>query len=147
MHPDDTSGSSGTAFTQSTSLPSHQTTQYGFSISASASPPLRVDSREAGAGGVIGDSWPQEGYTEGATRLNAAEGTSTVGTPPSDRGSESPSKKDTIRKYEAMGTSPTSDTAFHVKKTNWGGRKDSPISRFPNGLLKFLLITSRLLRV
>lgn len=61
----------------------------------------------------------------------------------SDERSELSSKKDAIRKYEAMGTSPTRCAAFRVKKTNWDGRKDSPIAKFPNGMSGLLPIVLR----
>lgn len=106
MHPDDTSGFFDTAFTQPIPVPSHQTTQYGFPTPTSSC----GDPREVGACGIIDGGC--------AAQLNAAE---------------SPSKKDAIRKYEAMGTSPTRGAVFRVKKMDWSGRRDSPISRFPNG--------------
>lgn len=119
MHPDDISGSFDTAFTQPITVLSHQPTQYGFPASNS-NPSLRGNSQEVGESDTI-DS--------GGGRLNE------VGMPPSDGRSELLSKKDAIRNYEAMWTPPTGGTAFRVKRTNWGGRKDSPISRFPNGML------------
>lgn len=106
MHPDDISGSFDTAFTQPIPV-SHQPTQHGFPA-PNPNPSLRGC----------------------AARLNVTE----VGTPPSDGRNESPSKKDAVRKYEAKWASPRGDTAFRVKKTDWDGRKDSPISRFPNGM-------------
>lgn len=120
MHPDDISGFFDTAFTQPISVPSHQTTQYGFPTPTSSC----GDPREVGASGI----------TDGgcAARLNATEEVPTMGTSP---GGESPPKRDAVRKYEAMGTSPTGGTIFRVKKMDWSGRKDSPISRFPNGML------------
>lgn len=128
MHPDDISGSFDTAFTQPIQVPFHQTTQHGVPAPTSASPSLRGDLREVGASDdTDGDC---------AARLNATVEVPAAGTPPSDRGGESPSKKDAIRSYEAMGTSPTRDATFRVKKTDWDGRRDSPISRFPNGMLK-----------
>lgn len=120
MHPDDTSGFFNTVFTRPISVPSHQTTQHGFPAPASSC----GDPPEVGANGVINGG-----------RLNTTEDIPTVGTPPSDGEGESPFKRDAVRKYEAMGTSPTGDTPFRVKKTDWDGRKDSPISRFPNGML------------
>lgn len=119
MHPDDISGSFDTAFAQPISVPSHQTTQYGFPAPTSSC----GDPREVGASGIIDGGC--------AARLNTIEEVPAMGTPPSD---EPPPKKDAVRKYEAMGTSPTRDTVFRVKKMDWGGRKDSPISRFPNGM-------------
>lgn len=120
MHPDDISGSFDTAFAQPILVPSHQPTQHGFPTSNS-NPSLCGNSQEVGENVIDGG-----GYT---TRLNE------VGMPLSDGRSESLSKKDAIRNYEAMWTSPTRDAAFRVKRTNWDGRKDSPISRFPNGML------------
>lgn len=113
MHPDDISGSFDTAFTQPIPVLSHQPTQHGFPVSNSK-PSFCGNSQEVGESSVIDG---------GGGRLNE------VGR------SESLSKKDAIRNYEAMWTSPTRDTAFRVKRMNWDGRKDSPISRFPNGML------------
>lgn len=67
--------------------------------------------------------------------MNASEGSSVEGLPQDDGGSESASKNDTIRKYEAMGPSFAREPSFRIKKTNWDGRRDSPISRFPNEIL------------
>lgn len=136
MHPDIINGSSDTAIILPTSVLHNQTAQHGFPVSVSTEPPIRVDPQAvAGSSGVIDDAASGEGFPERTSRLNAPEGSSVEGLPRDDGGSEYPSKKDAIRKYEAMGVSPTTETAFRIKKTNWDGRRDSPISNFPNGII------------
>ncbi|KAH8149638.1 uncharacterized protein LAJ45_06269 [Morchella importuna] len=136
MHPDIINGSSDTAIIQPTSVIHNQTAQHGFPVSVSTEHPIRVDPQAVvGSGGVIDDAASGEGFPERTSRLNAPEGSSVEGLPRDDGGSEYPSKKDAIRKYEEMGVFPTTETAFRIKKTNWDGRRDSPISKFPNEIL------------
>ncbi|PWW79274.1 hypothetical protein C7212DRAFT_272810 [Tuber magnatum] len=114
------------------------TAQHGIHGLSTAPLPLSDLSLGAGAGGVrgIGDKQGSNDCAEN-TGMNYDSGGLGGTTSPNDDGniiSPSKQKKDIISKYEARGSSPPHcDTGFHVKKTNWHGRLDSPISRFPNG--------------
>ncbi|KAG0635083.1 hypothetical protein HOY80DRAFT_911283 [Tuber brumale] len=123
-------------------LPTSQapTAQHGIHSLPTALPSLVHLSQGAGAGGVRGIGGGRAGNdeTENTGMNSDYNGLGDMTHPEGDWNIISPSKrkKDIISQYEARGTSPPHrGTGFHVKKTNWQGRLDSPISRFPNEVL------------
>ncbi|KAG0131024.1 hypothetical protein HOY82DRAFT_519830 [Tuber indicum] len=116
------------------------TAQHGIHSFSTALPSLDDLSQGAGAGGVRGIGGERAGNDEAEdTGMNSnSNGLGDTTHPKGDWDTISPSKrkKDIISQYEARGTSPPNrGTGFHVKMTNWQGRLDSPISRFPNEVL------------
>jgi len=120
------------------------TVQHGIHSLSTALHSLGNLSQGADAGGVreIGDE--REG-SDGAENTGIGCDSNDCGdtTPPKDDGditSPLKQKKDIISQYEARDASPPHcDTGSHVKKTNWQGRLDSPISKFPSGIASILL--------
>ncbi|RPB02292.1 hypothetical protein L873DRAFT_1787684 [Choiromyces venosus 120613-1] len=116
------------------------TAQHGIHSLSNAFPSLSNLSQGLSADGVRGIE-DEQGSKDGAENTGMSYGSNGQGdtTPPKDDGNiifPSKHKKDIISQYEARGASPPhGDTGFQVKKTNWQGRLDSPISRFPNEVL------------
>lgn len=144
MQPEHTQAFQDTA-PSTESLPASRisTAQHGIHNLSTALHSLSDLSRGADAGGIrgIGD---EHGSSDGAGNSGMSCDSNGRGdtTPHKDDGdiiSPPKQKKDAISQYEARGASPPlCDTGFHVKKTNWQGRLDSPISRFPSGIASIL---------
>ena len=127
------------------SLPTSRisTAQHGIRNLSTTLHPLSDLSQGADAGGIHGVGG-EHGSSDGAENSGMSCDSNGHGdtTPHKDDGdiiSPPKQKKDVISQYEAKGASPPHcDTGFHVKKTNWQGRLDSPISRFPSGITSVL---------
>ncbi|CUS08603.1 unnamed protein product [Tuber aestivum] len=139
MQTEHTQASQGTTpSTEPLPTPRASTGQHGIHSLSTTPHPLSDLSLGAGAGSArgIGDEQGSDDGAEDAGMNYDSGGWGGTTLPKVDGNIISPSKqkKDIISQYEARGASPPHcGTGFQVKKTNWQGRLDSPISRFPNG--------------
>ena len=142
MHPEHTRALRDTV-PSTEPLPTSQfsTAQYGIPNLPAELPSLPQPAQEvrAGAGSSVGDGGESRSE-EDNPGMNNDTGVKISPKGEGDLSSPLEKKGDLISRYEAMGLRASQVPGFHVRKTDWQGRKDSPISRFPNGNSSIILL-------